>query len=335
VAVEEGALLVRGAEEALVDPLGRQRRRQRQVAAGEALGEAHQVGRHVLLLTGEHRPGAAEAGRHLVADQQHAEAVAELACLAQEAGRVDEHPGGALDERLDDQRRDLFLVAGEHPLQVGGVAGLDRVSGEEQRPVGRVEEVDAADRDRADRVAVVGLAHVRERGPAPVLATTLLLELEGHLERDLDRGRPCFGVEDAAQPGWRDLDQPRRQLGGAGMGEAEHRRVGDPVELLAQRRVDAGMAMPVDVAPQRGDPIDVAATVAADQLRPLGPLDHRRLFLDPALLLGERVPQMPSTNLDPPPAGTRPADLPRLRPFAPRARASVMCITRATIVLEK
>ena len=43
VAVEEGALLLRGAEEALVDALGRQRRRQRHVAAGQPLGEAEQV----------------------------------------------------------------------------------------------------------------------------------------------------------------------------------------------------------------------------------------------------------------------------------------------------
>ena len=89
VAVEEGALLLGGAEEALVDALRGQRRRQRHVAAGQPLGEAEQVGRDPLLLAGEHRPGAAEAGRHLVADQQHAVPVAELAHRAQVAGRVD------------------------------------------------------------------------------------------------------------------------------------------------------------------------------------------------------------------------------------------------------
>ena len=73
VAVEEGALLLGRAEEALVDPLGRQGRGQRHVAAGQPLGEAEEVRRDPLLLAGEHRPGAAEAGRHLVADQQHAE----------------------------------------------------------------------------------------------------------------------------------------------------------------------------------------------------------------------------------------------------------------------
>ena len=85
-------------------------------------------------------------------------AVAELAHRAQVAGRVDEHAGGALDQRLDDDRRDLLAVGGEHALEVGGVAGLGGVGLEQQRPVGGVEEVDPADRDRAERVAVVGVA---------------------------------------------------------------------------------------------------------------------------------------------------------------------------------
>ena len=55
VAVEERPELLERAEEALVDALGRERRGERQVAAGQALGEAEEVGRDVLLLAGEHR----------------------------------------------------------------------------------------------------------------------------------------------------------------------------------------------------------------------------------------------------------------------------------------
>ena len=44
VAVEERLELRELAEERLVDALGRQRRRERQVAAGQALGHAHEVG---------------------------------------------------------------------------------------------------------------------------------------------------------------------------------------------------------------------------------------------------------------------------------------------------
>src|SRR5205814_1977316 len=60
VAVEERAELGERAEEALVDRLGGQRGGEREVAAGQALGQAQQVGLDALLLTGEHRPRAAE-----------------------------------------------------------------------------------------------------------------------------------------------------------------------------------------------------------------------------------------------------------------------------------
>ncbi len=142
-------------------------------------------------------------------------------------------------------------MAGEDALEVTDVAWLCGVGFEQKRPVGGVEEIDAAHRDRADRVAVVGVAQVNEGGAPCVLAAALLLELEGHLQRDLGRGRAGLRVEDAREARRRQLDQPRRQLGGAGVGEAEHRRVGDPVQLLAQSLVDPAVAMAVHVAPQR------------------------------------------------------------------------------------
>ena len=130
---------------------------------------------------------------------------------AQEAGRLHADPGGALDQRLDDHRRDLARVQLEHPLELPRVAGRDAVGLEQQRPVGAVEEVDAADRDRAQRVAVVGALEGDEAGPPAALALALVPVLKRHLERDLDRGRPGLGVEDALEPGRRDLDQARRR----------------------------------------------------------------------------------------------------------------------------
>ena len=99
------------------------------------------------------------------------------------------------------------------------VAGRRPVGLEQQRAEGRVEEVDAADRDRADRVAVVGVLEADERAPAHVLAAALLPVLERHLQRDLDRGRAGVRVEDPVQPRRGELDQARGQLGGAGVGE--------------------------------------------------------------------------------------------------------------------
>ena len=130
-----------------------------------------------------------------------------------------------------------------------------------------------------------------------MLAAALLLELERHLQRDLGRGRARVGVEDPAQPGRRDLDQPRRQLRRPGVGEAEHRRVRHPVELVADGPVDLRVAMAVDVAPERGDAVDVVAAVGVDQLPALGPLDRERLFLAPTLLLGERMPEVVAIEL--------------------------------------
>ena len=52
------------------------------------------------------------------------------------------------------------------------------------------------------------------------------------------------------------------------------------------------MAVAVDVAPERGDAVDVAAAVGVDQVGALAALDHQRLFLAPALLLGEGVPEV-------------------------------------------
>ena len=68
----------------------------------------------------------------------------------------------------------------------------------------------------------------------------------------------AVGVEHAPQSRRRDRDQPLGELDRRRVREAEHRRVGDPVQLRADRVVDRGMAMAVDVAPQRRDAVDVA-----------------------------------------------------------------------------
>jgi hypothetical protein len=151
-----------------------------------------------------------------------------------------------------------------------------------------VEEVDAADRDRPDRVAVVGLAHADEAGPRRVAA--LLVVLEGHLQRDLGGGRPGVRVEDPLQPLGGDLDQPLRQFGRAGVGQSQHRRVGDLVELGLGGGVEDGVVMAVDVAPQRGGAVEVPVAIDVVEVDPLAALDHQRRLLAPSLLLGEGVP---------------------------------------------
>jgi hypothetical protein len=68
--------------------------------------------------------------------------------------------------------------------------------------------------------------------------------------------------------------------------------VGDAVELSAHRRVERGMGVTVDVAPQRRDAVDVGVAVRVPQRRALRALDDdRRLLALPPALLGEGVPQ--------------------------------------------
>ncbi len=64
------------------------------------------------------RAGAPEPGGDLVADQQHAVLVAQLAHPPQVTGRLHQHPGRALHERLDDHRRDLAAVLGQQRLEL-------------------------------------------------------------------------------------------------------------------------------------------------------------------------------------------------------------------------
>ena len=75
------------------------------------------------------------------------------------------------------------------------------------------------------------------------------------------------------------------------MGEAEHGGVGHLVELVANGGVDARMVVAVNVAPQRGDAVDVAAPGGVDEVRALGTFHDHGLFLGPPALLGERMPE--------------------------------------------
>ncbi len=74
----------------------------------------------------------------------------------------------------------------------------------EQRTKDAMEQIDAADTDRAERVTVIGLAQTKE-----ALLRRLAAErpvLERLLERDLDRRRAGVRVEDAAKISRRDLE---------------------------------------------------------------------------------------------------------------------------------
>ena len=94
--------------------------------------------------------------------EKHVVRVAQPAHRPQVARRLEEHARRTLHQRLHHDRGDLVLVLCQHLLQRGRVAGGHAVRIEQQRPVHRVEQVDPADRDRTNRVAVVGVLEAHE-----------------------------------------------------------------------------------------------------------------------------------------------------------------------------
>ena len=76
----------------------------RQHPAAERLAQDQAVGTDALVLEGEPRAGAAQAGLHLVEDQQHAVCVADAAQGGEPARRRHDDAGLALD-RLDKHGR--------------------------------------------------------------------------------------------------------------------------------------------------------------------------------------------------------------------------------------
>jgi hypothetical protein len=283
VPVEERLGLARCAEERLVDLVGGEHRRERQVAGGDSLAAGEQVGAHVDVVDGPHAAGAAHAGGDLVDHHERAELVAQRAHALQERAVVREQTAGGLHEGLDDDRADLLALVLHDPAQLGQDLGRalgarlarchqagrrDGDGVEQDRPVGRVEEVDAADADRAERVAVVALGDVRVAG-------TLLPALRGGLERHLDRGldgrRAVAREEHLGQVRRGARDQALGQLDARFVGAAEERRVVEPAQLVAHGLVELGDGVTVHVDPERGVAVEVAAAVDVPQVHALGP----------------------------------------------------------------
>ena len=75
---------------------------------------------------GEHRSGAAEARHDLVGDQEHVVARAKLARQREVVRVVHRHPRRALHQRLDDERGDRRVMAGEVRLERGRGANRRR-----------------------------------------------------------------------------------------------------------------------------------------------------------------------------------------------------------------
>src|SRR3546814_20043374 len=101
VAVLEEARALRERFENLA---GQQHRADRLVAAAEALGDGHEVGRDAVLLAGMQGAGAPHAAPHLVEDEQHAVLVADPADALAVVGHRRPRTGGRADPRQEARR---------------------------------------------------------------------------------------------------------------------------------------------------------------------------------------------------------------------------------------
>ena len=107
----------------------------REAADLRLLAEAEQVRLDAVVLERPHLAGQADAGLHLVEDQQHVVLVAELADGAEELGTEVVVAALALD-RLHDERGDVVLALGEELLRLLDARPLAS-RGVGQRLVGR------------------------------------------------------------------------------------------------------------------------------------------------------------------------------------------------------
>ncbi len=223
----------------------RDRGRHRQVAGREPLAEAHEVGTDAGLLTREQRAGSAEPGRDLVADEQDVVGAARFGELGQTFGVGELHARSALHERLDDHCGKFGCVRFDHSARGTDAIGLGEVGGAQHREAQRVEhggaEAAVTERERADRVAVVGPAEREERRAAGDTAIHPVLERD--LQRLLNGRGAVRRVEKVRVVDRHDRGQCLGKLDDDAVAVAEHRRMRAPAELLAHGVVELGNAM--------------------------------------------------------------------------------------------
>ena len=220
-------------------------------AVGKTLRERDRVGFHAELLPREEAAGAADAGLHLVEDQQRAVLVRKSACLCEELRRERVDAALAL-HRLEQDRR----CARPDVLKPEARARDERLERRTLRGLPR-------DRKGTERAPVERAVERDDLGAARRLARPL--------ERGLDRLRTRVAEERAraAEPVGelrRELLHRRRPV--------EVRHVPEPVELRVRRSGRRRVAM---TEPDDGDSreqIEVAVALVVHEPRPLA-VDER------------------------------------------------------------
>ena len=188
---------------------------------------------------------------------------------------------------------------------VGVVVARGAADGEAQRIEHVGAEPAGAHRDRADGVAVVGAAQGqvgtagRGQGSRPAASSRLaqcwnaIFSACSTAAAPSDANRkwgPSTGTTGASASASSIVDP---------VAVAEHGRVADQVDLVAERLVELGHPVAERRDPQRRDGIEVAVAVDVDQLATLAALDDDRLVVGVGRHLGEAVPHHRGVAVDP------------------------------------
>ena len=220
------ALAWRHAVDHLANGVGHANAAERDVAAGNALGKLHDVGLDAVVLEPEPLARSSEARDHLVRNQQHVMAIADLADAGEVVRRRHDHAARAL-HRLGDEGGDrVRALAKNRGFELVGRGHADAHAGiwiDEAVRIGRVDVEEA----RHAR-----LEHRPERGQAGRAHRRQRQAVIGAMPRD-DLGLVGLALRLPVEPGG--LDRAFSGLGAtAGEEERVDRRVGDLAQALSQ-----------------------------------------------------------------------------------------------------
>ena len=269
------------------------RRSQRKVSGGEALGDRHHIGLDAVFFQCPPGAGAARAAHDLVGDHDHPVLVADLAHAPGIALRRGNAAAGSTHHGLEDEGADILRPHAQdlvfeflrtrlaHSIRCRArnrAIGVDRrqVRDVEQRALeGALPFEEAGDGKSAKRVAVPGALAGDETPAAHVALGRVILQRELHAA--LDRLRPASHIDHvvqrAAAAAADDLGQLLQRVGGEIIAIAMR----DAVELTLDRLVHflVRMADAIDSGAARA--VDVALAVYVMDIGTLGPGDLRKV----------------------------------------------------------
>ena len=141
-------------------------------------------------------------------------------------------------------------------------------------------------KDKSSRIVIVAEGEV----PGASAHAFVHPVLERDLQCLLDRSRAVGREQEVRLVDRHDRREVLRELDDHAVAVAEHRRMGDAVDLLAQRRVELGVVVAEGRDPDRGDRVEVAAAVDVDDLVALRVIDDDGRVVRVRRHLREAVP---------------------------------------------